>query len=187
MKKQPERTAITRSILIDTFFELSKQKPLDKITVSEICSRAGFNRSTFYQYFNDSHHMLSCIGDDMLLYIKDTVVNQIGKVRPEKLFVDEFIKIHEDKRYILKLLLGERLNIFPLKLKESLIPLFAEQMHMSMADEQTIYMLDFYLSGIISVVSRWVTSDEPMPPENYALLIRQIVEGMSKSGLFPQL
>lgn len=56
-----------------------------------------------------------------------------------------------------------------------------------MDDEQTIYKLDFYLSGIISIISRWVTSDAPMPPEEYALLIRQIVEGMSKSKLFPVL
>ncbi len=187
MKKQPERTAMTRGILIEAFLELCKHKPFDKITISEISAKAGYNRSTFYQYFNDVHHLLSCIEDEMLEYIKDAVVNKIGKVRPENFFVDGFMQIHENKRYILKLLLGGSINTFPSKLKKSLIPLFAEQMHMSMDDEQTIYKLDFYLSGIISIVSRWVTSDAPMPPEEYALLIRQIVEGMSKSKLFPVL
>ncbi|MBQ7896731.1 MAG: TetR/AcrR family transcriptional regulator [Oscillospiraceae bacterium] len=187
MKKQPERTAMTRSILIDTFLKLSKEKPLDKITVSEICTKAGYNRSTFYQYFNDTNHLLSGIGDDLLLYIKDTVINQVGKAPPERYFIESFIYIHEEKRDILKLLLGDRANSFSSKLKETMIPLFARQMQMPMDDEQTVYKLDFYLSGIISMLSRWVTSEPTMPPEQYALITRQIVEGMRNSGLFPAL
>lgn len=186
MKKQPERTAMTRSVLIDTFLELSNQKPVDKITVSEISSKAGFNRSTFYQYFNDTHHLMSCIEDDLLLYIKNTIISQIGEVHPEHLFIELFIKINAEKRNTLKLLLGRSINnSFPTKLKESLIPLFAVQMHLSANAPETIYKLDFYLSGIISIISRWVTSDIPMPPDEYALLIQQIVEGMRKSELFP--
>lgn len=155
MKKQPERTAMTRSALIDTFLELSDQMPLDKITVSEISRRAGFNRSTFYQYFNDTHHLLSCIEDDLLLYIKNKIISQIGKTHPEHLFVDLFIKINAEKRSTLKLLLGRSINNgFPVKLKESLIPLFAVQMNLSANDPQTVYKLDFYLSGIISIISK---------------------------------
>ena len=186
MKKQPERTAITRGVLIDAFLELSKNKSIDKITVSELSNKAGYNRSTFYQYFNDTHHLLSCIEDDLLIYIQETVVNQIGKEHPEQLFIDGFIRINAEKRAILKLLLSRSLNNnFPAKLKESLIPIFAAQMRLSADDQQTIYKLDFYLSGIISIISRWVTAEEPMSPEEYALLVKQIVEGMRKSKLFP--
>lgn len=187
MKKQPERTAMTRKILINTFLELSNRKAVDKITVSEICINAGFNRSTFYHYFDDINHLLSFIEDDLLIYIKNTIISQIGKSRPEQLFIDGFIQIHEEKRNILKLLLGKSNNYFPIKLKSTLIPLFASQMHMPIDDNQTIYKLDFYLSGIIAVLSRWVTSETPMEPEEYALLIRQIVEGMRKSDIFPSL
>lgn len=188
MKKQPERTAMTRGTLIDTFIKLSENKPINKISVSEICNVAGYNRSTFYQYFTDTHHLLSCIEDDLLLYIKNTVISQIGERHPENLFVDLFIEVNTEKKNTLKLLLDKSLNNgFPTKLKESLIPLFAAQMNLSLDDEQTIYKLDFYLSGIISVLSRWVTSDTPMPPEKYGLIVQQLVEGMRKSGIFPSL
>ncbi len=188
MKKQPERTAMTRGTLIDTFIKLSENKPINKISVSEICNVAGYNRSTFYQYFTDTHHLLSCIEDDLLLYIKNTVISQIGERHPENLFVDLFIEVNTEKKNTLKLLLDKSLNNgFPTKLKESLIPLFAAQMNLSLDDEQTIYKLDFYLSGIISVLSRWVTSDTPMPPEKYGLIVQQLVEGMRKSEIFPSL
>ena len=185
MKKQPQRTTKTRSTIINTFLELSNQKPIDKITVSEISSIANLNRSTFYQYFNDINHILEYIEDDLIFYIKDNVVNQIGKIRTEQLFIELFIKINIEKRNILKLLLSNQ--GFSIKLKEILIPLFANQMNLSLEDPQTIYKLDFYLSGIISILSRWVTSNNPMPPEEYALLMKQIVEGMRKSELFPNL
>lgn len=187
MKKQPERTAMTRSVLIDAFLALSEQKPIDKITVSELSSKSGYNRSTFYQYFNDIYHMLSCIEDDILTYIKDTVISQIGKVHLEQFFIDGFIQINAEKRKVLKLLLGGSNSNFPVKLKEALIPLFAAQMRLPANDKQTIYKLDFYLSGIISILSRWVAAEPPMTPEEYALLMRQIVEGMRKSELFPVL
>ena len=184
MRKQPERTAMTRSILIDSFLKLSKEKPIDKITVSEICIKAGYNRSTFYQYFDDTYHLISYIEDDLMNYIKDTVVSRIGMVNPEQFFVDIFIKVHKEKRDILKLLLRQTDNRFPTKLKEFLIPLFAQQLQMPQNEDQTVYKLDFYLSGIIAVVSRWVTSETPISSKEYALLMQQIVEGMRKSELF---
>ena len=114
------------------------------------------------------------------------VISQIGESHPEHLFIDIFVKVNSEIISVLKLLLDKNLNNgFPAKLKESLIPLFAAQMKLPIDDEQTIYKLDFYLSGTISVLSRWVTSDNPMPPEKYALLVKQIVEGMHKSELFP--
>ena len=187
MKKQYERTELTRSTIINTFLELSRHKPIDKITVSEISSKAGYNRSTFYQYFDDTHHLISHIEDDLMNYIKETVVSRIGRANPEQFFVDTFIIIYEEKRDILKLLLKGTDSRFPAKLKEFLIPLFAQQLQMPQNEEQTVYKLDFYLSGIIAVISRWISSETPMSPPKYALLIQQIVEGMRKSELFPVL
>ena len=186
MKKQPEHTAMTRATLIDAFLELSTQKAIDKITISELSNKAGYNRCTFYQYFNDIHHLLSCIEDDLLLYIKQNIVSQIGKTHPEHIFIALFMDINTKKRETLRLLLGNRTTgSFPTKLKESLIPLFAAQMHLSTDEPETVYKLDFYLSGIIAILSRWVASETPLPPEEYARLMKQIVEGMRKSELFP--
>ena len=186
MKKQPERTALTRSIFIETFLQISEKKSVDKITVSEICKKAGYNRGTFYNYFNDTYNLLECIENDLLDYIEKNIVNQIGDEHPEQFFIDNFIRVESEKRGIIKLLFVKS-NSFPVKLKEILIPLYARQMSMPIDDEHTIYKLDFYLSGAISVISRWVTSESPMAAEEYALLMKQLLEGMRKSELFPGL
>ena len=50
MKKQPELTAQTKQTLINTYFSLRQNS--EKLSVGAICERAGYNRCTFYRYFN---------------------------------------------------------------------------------------------------------------------------------------
>ena len=63
MKKQPERTAATRSAFVDAFISISESRPIEKITIQEIADKAGYNRTTFYQYFEDTFHLLSYMED----------------------------------------------------------------------------------------------------------------------------
>jgi AcrR family transcriptional regulator len=53
MNKQPQITDQTRKNFVDAFISLNNRKPIEKITVKEITSITGNNRSTFYRYFPD--------------------------------------------------------------------------------------------------------------------------------------
>ena len=57
---------------------LYSQKPLEKITVQEIARKAGFNRSTFYQYFLDVNDLLCDVENEFLKYI---LINE-GRLEP---------------------------------------------------------------------------------------------------------
>ena len=185
MKKQPERTAATRSLFIETFIYLSEQKPIETISVSELAKKTGFNRSTFYQYFNDTHHLLSCIEDDTVDFITHTLISKMGTPKTDKLFTELFIQVYQEKGTMLKFLFLNSNGCFPAKLKNNLISAFAEKMQLSLEDTQTLFSLDFYLSGMISIIGRWITSEPPISPEEFALTIHRIVDGVRKSELFP--
>ena len=47
------RVKLTHKMIIDAFLQLRKEKPLRKITVRELCDRAGVGRGTFYAHFMD--------------------------------------------------------------------------------------------------------------------------------------
>ena len=47
MKTDP-RVRYTRMIIQTAFLEFLQQKPVNKITVREVCDKAEINRSTFY-------------------------------------------------------------------------------------------------------------------------------------------
>lgn len=47
-----KRVLKTRAAIFNAVFDLSTEKELDKITVIELCERAGINKSTFYLHYN---------------------------------------------------------------------------------------------------------------------------------------
>src|SRR5699024_5611620 len=47
------RAQKTQKSITDAFFRLRAHKPLEKITVRELCREAPVNRSTFYAYYKD--------------------------------------------------------------------------------------------------------------------------------------
>lgn len=48
----------TKMRISDAYFELMFGKEWDRITVKEVCEKAGITRGTFYQYFNDIYDIV---------------------------------------------------------------------------------------------------------------------------------
>ena len=66
MKKQPELTAQTKENLMEAFWQIYCEKRIEKITVKEITMKAGYNRSTFYEYFTDVYDVLEQIENSLI-------------------------------------------------------------------------------------------------------------------------
>lgn len=58
VRKQPEVTVATRARLVDAFWGLYAEKPIEKIRVRDVTDWAGCNRTTFYEYFADVPQIL---------------------------------------------------------------------------------------------------------------------------------
>lgn len=56
-KKDDRRTAYSKKMIRESLYSLMKEKPLNKITVTEICRMADVNRSTFYAYYTDIYDL----------------------------------------------------------------------------------------------------------------------------------
>lgn len=50
--------AQTKQNLIDAYWRIYTQKPIQKITIKEITVKAGYNRSTFYECFTNLYAIL---------------------------------------------------------------------------------------------------------------------------------
>ena len=60
------RVQLARNLLKRSLFGLMADKPIRKITIKEICERAGLNRSTFYNYYFDEYAVLRDMEQDMI-------------------------------------------------------------------------------------------------------------------------
>ena len=47
------RITKTKTAIHNTFLELRSKKPLEKITIKELCEKAQINKSTFYSHYKD--------------------------------------------------------------------------------------------------------------------------------------
>ena len=71
--KEDLRIQKTRRDLRGAIIELIKQKPIEKISVKEICDTALITRMTFYKYYEDKYQLL----DDTFIEIKDQILASV--------------------------------------------------------------------------------------------------------------
>lgn len=74
-KKQDLRVIKTKNLLYQTLIELMKDKTFEEIKVSDICSKAMVNRSTFYAHYEDKYELLL----DFINNLKEELVIELNK------------------------------------------------------------------------------------------------------------
>ena len=63
--KTDARVKYTRMVLKKALLELMQRKPINKITVKEVCERAELNRATFYAHYSDCFDLLESIEEEL--------------------------------------------------------------------------------------------------------------------------
>ena len=57
-KENDLRVRVTNMLIRRAFMELLKQKPLQNISIKELCEKAEINRGTFYAHYTDVYDLL---------------------------------------------------------------------------------------------------------------------------------
>ena len=92
--KEDLRIQKTRRDLRAAIIELIKEKPIEKVSVTEICEKAMVNRMTFYKYYEDKFSLL----DDTVNEIKDSIeakvpTTEIKSLEEASIFFAKIIKV----------------------------------------------------------------------------------------------
>lgn len=74
------RVVKTKSHIYDAFVKLREKKPIEKISVTELCKSAGINKSTFYDHYRDIYDL----SDKIETQIVEEIVSSIDN--PEDIF-----------------------------------------------------------------------------------------------------
>ena len=120
--KNDLRVRTTKKMLRQSFAQLMSEKPLQNISVAELCQRAGINRSTFYAHYADIFDLQQKLEDEIFDEFQETLaqVSSMDDFSTEKvpLFMvtlfdfikrnadmcNVFIGPHSDRRFVLTLL-----------------------------------------------------------------------------------
>ena len=75
LNKNDLRVKKTKNALYNTLMELMKTKSFEEIKVSDICSEALINRSTFYAHYNDKYELLK----DAIDNLKNSLIEELNQ------------------------------------------------------------------------------------------------------------
>ena len=70
------RVRYTRMVIEKSFLELLEEKPIYKITVTELCRRSQINRATFYKHYLDVPDLLEKLEERLFDQIRAALGNQ---------------------------------------------------------------------------------------------------------------
>ena len=65
------RIKYTKMVLRQALLEILQEKPIDRVTVKEICDRADINRSTFYVHYGSPQELFDGIQQEMYEEMKE--------------------------------------------------------------------------------------------------------------------
>ena len=125
MKNPDRRPRKTKHTLKQIFLGLLKQKAIEKISVTELCSLADINRSTFYLHYCDIYALLEEIELDCLTEF-DRLAEEISRqsIAPSQVTRMILEYIYDRKELLSLLLLKNNRRDFWKKINQKVLQLF---------------------------------------------------------------
>lgn len=160
--KKKEISDQTKENLKNTFWKLYTQKELDKITVKELCDKAGYNRGTFYLYYKDIYDIFNQIERELLdatMQILNTATEseQLDFSKHMSMIMEMAQKYSS---YVSVFLKRQNNNRFSLKLKETIAPLLIPYLiDQECSEYEKEIMIEFYMSGLLAAIAKWLQED----------------------------
>ncbi|MCC8103144.1 MAG: TetR/AcrR family transcriptional regulator [Clostridiales bacterium] len=172
MNKQPKITEKTRQKFIDAFWSLIREKPISKIAVNEITRRAGYNRSTFYEYFLDIDEMLSYIEDELLNEVRQTAQDAMQESSSlSDLFKAVFLAMNE-RIYLLMGANGD--SAFVAKLRKELGPILMNQLPVPADIPHFDYLSSFINAAMFDLLQHWNEKGKDISAEEICTMMQEL-------------
>lgn len=111
----------SKKSIINAFIGLRSQKPLERITVTELCRQAEINKSTFYSHYQDIYDLSDQLEDEVVDGILQSLGNPAEVLTDTKTLTIKLFEAYTAKNSLIQILFsGNRTGILPRKIEKSL-------------------------------------------------------------------
>ena len=171
MNKSESKYFNTAKKMDKALISLLEEKSFEYITVSEICKKAGVNRSTFYLHYENTVDLLDeaarFLFDDFMSYFNvdvKTITNKLKECSLDELnfisneYLQPYLTYIKDNKSVFSTVLLHSVSfgfneIFQ-RLYENIFNPILERYNYPVPDRK--YAMMFYLNGITAVVTEWL-------------------------------
>ena len=119
----------TKQAIMDGFIELSKQMPIDKITVKKVTDYIGITRNTFYYHYQDIYALANAMEDEMVHVVVESLPRLTASdvsERTEWLAREMFRAFTAHQQEISTLFSGSRQGLFINRVEQAMCNCIAE-------------------------------------------------------------
>ena len=198
MNKSESRYFNTAKKMDKALITLLGEKSFEYITVSEICKKAGVNRSTFYLHYENTVDLLNesarFLLDDFVAYFNIDTKSITRKIRESAL--DELNFISDEYLHPYLLYIKENRLVFSTvllhadsfgfneifqRLYENVFNPVLERFDYPVTDRK--YAMMFYLNGITAVVTEWLKDGCEKTIDEVSRIIYKCIFGLKKEEI----
>lgn len=180
--KTDRRVLYTKMFLKESLLELMKEKPVNKITPTELCRKAEINRNTFYAHYYSTRDVLEEIEVEFSTQIIDSLRNRFSAENIDiSQMLNEICRIIYEKRDFCKILLSENGDsaFFEriIMLGKSVIIDGWRKEGVNLSDDQMDMFFFYVVIGSVALIRKWAASDMKNTPAEIAALIERVTYG----------
>lgn len=174
-QKTDRRTHRTRRLLKESLLSLILEKGYDAVTIEEITERADLGRATFYLHYKDKEDLLL----KSIEAISEELLSQISNTPPILLVFQHAAENADLYRIILR---GEGAHRATSLLQDIISDAARDfllttkaQKNLEVSQNLPIEVISSFFAGsLLGLVTWWLESDMPYPPEEMADMFRQL-------------
>lgn len=189
MNKNESKYFSTGSRMIDAFITILEHKEFEYITIKEICSLAKVNRSTFYLHFSNTSDLLEesiyrlneSFNKHLVTENKKFNINETKDLKSLFFINDKFLipylNFVKENKNIYKALKGNP-RLFNVtatydNLNKNLFSPILTRFNIE--EKWHKYILDFYITGLSSIIFNWIDGDCLYEIDEIANLIKELI------------
>ena len=166
MAKAEYRSALrSRKLIIDALADILQEKPLDKITVTEVVARAGINRGTFYAHYTDIPDVIQHLIQDTFTKIRTAISRDPGQLHklPEVLLSRIWEILSEDMDFYRKVMASSTASLMQQQLVEFMIQYLLDNEEIFSPGNHREYELTirFCAGGLSNLYRDWFSGKLP--------------------------
>jgi AcrR family transcriptional regulator len=177
----------SKRLIRQAFVELLKEKDLEKITVTDIITRADINRGTFYAHYQDVRAVIEQIENEIIT----KMVEFLSEFRHKNFFQNPLPLLLKVSRYIeedqdfYRILINSKGAI---PFLEKLKGIFVEYMKTDSDIPETVKQspdftvsVNFFAGGVINLYQIWFRGETNYSLNEIALVVSKIIKNTSGS------
>lgn len=178
------RVRMTKKLIKDALLELIEEKPLEKISVADVCRAADVNRSSFYAHYKDLLQLTNEIEQDVLEQLPSASeeLYDFSSDYPLRAMADFFDYMQENERLFRILIVRHDSRSF----NNRLINTVMERYRFPLRGESELecrYSYTYIINGVVGMLRAWIIDGFPISSASLARLVLDMtVTSLTISG-----